>query len=105
MALHNPFRNQHRLPYASLSRTLTLSTPYSRYAKIASYTLHLRFTPALIKSMPEIAKSKLKEVKQTSAGAPNEIHRRALSFTSDLFLVNTFHKPANFITLVRDHLF
>jgi len=77
MVLHNPFRNQHRLPYASLSHTLTLSTPYSRYAKIASYTLHLRFTPTLIKSMLEIAKSELKDARQTSAGALNEIHRCA----------------------------
>jgi hypothetical protein len=77
MELHNPFRNQHKLPYASLSRTLTLSTPYSRYAKIASYTLRLRFTPTLINSMLEIAKSKLEEVKQTSTGALDKIHRRA----------------------------
>jgi hypothetical protein len=53
MELHILSYIQHRLPYAFLSRTLSISTPYSCCAKIASYTLKLSSTPALINRMPQ----------------------------------------------------
>jgi len=65
MELHILDHSQHRLPCASLSRTLTLSTPDSRCAKIASYTLHLPLTPTLINCVLETVKIKLGEINKT----------------------------------------
>ena len=53
MELHIPAYIQHKLPYAFLFRTLSISTPHSCCAKIASYTLKLSSTPALINRMPQ----------------------------------------------------
>jgi hypothetical protein len=52
MELHSLFRNQHRLPYAFLSRTMAISTPDMLLCKNRFLHAATRFTSRLINRAP-----------------------------------------------------